>query len=120
MADHADSDTLSERPKFLADARALAADIVDGDSAMAHVRDLVNVWGVFAASESSGVGIDAPRPGAPFGLYRPGRELRAVYVAHAGRAHAACAYWRELRGACDQPVLLGNDGLYGGLGGTFT
>lgn len=87
---------------------------------MSHVRDLLNVWGVFAPSTHSGVGIDRPLDGSPFGLYRPGRELRAVYVGHAGRAHAACAYWQELKGACDQPVLLGNDGLYGGLGGTFT
>jgi hypothetical protein len=71
---------------------------------------------VFAPSAIPGIGIDEPLPGAPFGLYRPGRELRAVYVGHAGRAKAACAQFEE----CDQPVLLGNDGLYGGLGGTFT
>ncbi|KLT43077.1 hypothetical protein CC85DRAFT_244810 [Cutaneotrichosporon oleaginosum] len=116
LAIFADGYTASDRETFLTDARALAADIVSGDSAMAHVADLLNVWGIFAPSASPGIGIDEPLPGAPFGLYRPGRELRAVYVGHPGRAHAACAKFKE----CDQPVLLGNDGLYGGLGGTFT
>ncbi|BEJ17106.1 hypothetical protein CspHIS471_0605070 [Cutaneotrichosporon sp. HIS471] len=116
LAIFADGYTLSNRTAFLADARALAEDIVSGNSAMSHVADLVNVWGVFVPSTHKGIGIDAPLSGAPFGLYRPGRELRAVYVAHSGRAHAACATLVE----CDQPILLGNDGLYGGLGGTFT
>ncbi|GMK57375.1 hypothetical protein CspeluHIS016_0402090 [Cutaneotrichosporon spelunceum] len=116
LAIFADGYTSADRASFLADARALADDIVSGDSAMAHVSDLVNVWGVFVPSAQQGIGIDTPLRGAPFGLYRPGRELRAVYVAHAGRAHAACAAFEE----CDQPILLGNDGLYGGLGGTFT
>jgi hypothetical protein len=61
-------------------------------------------------------------------------------VRHHKRARAACRYWREevKEGGCDQPILLGepqrspvgtarrrtyklgNDPLYGGLGGEFT
>ena len=45
-----------------------------------------------------------------------------MYVGHPRRARGACGYWREQgRGAgCDNAILLGNDPLYGGLGGEFT
>jgi hypothetical protein len=72
--------------------------------------------------------------GNPFGLYRPGPELRGVYVAHPSRARKVCQYWNKQKGegGCDNAILLGkpilhevglmtgNDGLYGGLGGDFT
>ncbi|TXT13290.1 hypothetical protein VHUM_00657 [Vanrija humicola] len=120
----ADGYAAAEEGKFVRDARALAADIVGGGGgggAFAHVADLVNLWAVFSPSESSGLGKDAPLPGAPYGLYRHGPELRGVYPAYPRRARAACAYWREAAdGGCDQAILLGNDALYGGLGGEFT
>lgn len=44
-----------------------------------------------------------------------------MYVAFQDTARAACKYWNEAeKGGCDQAILLGNDGLYGGLGGEFT
>jgi len=43
-------DTLSERTKFLEDAQRLTDDIVAAGGPMSHVRDLVNVWGVFVPS----------------------------------------------------------------------
>ena len=51
-----------------------------------------------------------------YGLYRPGTELRGVYYDKPEVASAAC----ESTDACDYPILLGNDPLYGGLGGRFT
>jgi hypothetical protein len=46
-----------------------------------------------------------------FGLYRDGTELRGVYYAKPEVAHAACY---SLGDACDYPILVGNDALYGG------
>jgi hypothetical protein len=58
----------------------------------------------------SGIGThDTPLPGAAFGLYRPGPELRGVYITHHKRARRACAYWRSntTEGGCDSAILLG-------------
>lgn len=114
------TDTAEEKDKFLADIKTLSDDIVGEGGAMAHVSDLVNVWGVWVASASSGLGHDAPLEGSPFGLYREGATLRAVMPGYPKRTRAACAHWRSAEDACDQAVLLGNDELYGGLGGEFT
>ncbi|KAL1408329.1 hypothetical protein Q8F55_005137 [Vanrija albida] len=116
-----DGYTAPQEARFVADARALTAAVLDDGGAFGHVRDLVDVWAVFVPSEHEGLGKDAPLEGAPFGLYRHGPELRGVYPAYPGRARAACDYWRGAgTGGCDQAILLGNDGLYGGLGGEFT
>ncbi|RSH89281.1 hypothetical protein EHS25_002393 [Saitozyma podzolica] len=119
----ADGYVAEEEGKFVADAQALTDDIVSPGGAMGHVSRLLNIYAVFVPSNTSGVGTyDKSLPGAAFGLYRPGPELRGVYVRHHKRARAACRYWREevKEGGCDQPILLGNDPLYGGLGGEFT
>ncbi|ORY31425.1 IgA peptidase M64-domain-containing protein [Naematelia encephala] len=117
-----DGYTSDEVEKFLKDAKKLTEDIVSPSSAMGHVQHLLNVWAVFVPSNTSGVGTqDTPIPGAAFGLYRPGSELRAVFVDQPRKARAACKFFREGReGGCDQAVLLGNSPLYGGLGGEFT
>ncbi|KAG8965554.1 hypothetical protein FRC00_000030 [Tulasnella sp. 408] len=52
-----------------------------------------------------------------FGLYRDGTELRAVYCSKLEVARAAAL---SLGTQCDYPILLGNDPMYGGLGGEFT
>lgn len=114
------ADTAEEKDKFLADIKTLSDDIVGEGGAMAHVADLVNVWGVWVASEESGLGHDGPLPGSPFGLYREGATLRAVMPGYKLRARAACTHFRDTEDACDQAVILGNDELYGGLGGEFT
>lgn len=114
------TDTPSEKHKFLDDAQRLSDDIVGEGGAMAHVSDLVNVWAVWAASKTSGLGHDAPLPGNAFGLYREGATLRAVLPGYPKRIRAACTQWRNSKDACDQAVVLGNDELYGGLGGEFT
>lgn len=43
----------------------------------------------------------------PFGLYRPGSELRGVFYRHRKRVIEACTYWREQGKGCDEPILLG-------------
>ncbi|WVQ73160.1 hypothetical protein IAR50_002724 [Cryptococcus sp. DSM 104548] len=120
-----DGYTPEEETKFVDDARKLKDDIVAAYGAMKHVAHLLNIWATFVPSNTSGVGTqDKPLEGAAFGLYRPGAELRAVFVEQPRRARAACRGYRDKRGkedgGCDQPILLGNDPLYGGLGGEFT
>ncbi|WVR06226.1 hypothetical protein IAU60_003256 [Kwoniella sp. DSM 27419] len=119
----ADGYTPEEEDQFVSDAQRLSDDIVSGSGAMSHVADLMNVWAAYVPSNISGIGThDTPLPGAAFGLYRPGDELRAVFVDQPKRARAACGSVRKGQGpaGCDQPILLGNDPLYGGLGGEFT
>lgn len=119
-----DGYTLEEEGKFVKDASKLKDDIVSREGAMSHVAHLLNVWATFVPSNASGIGShDKPLEGAAFGLYRPAAELRAVFVNNPGRARASCRWFRENKakqGGCDQPILLGNDPLYGGLGGEFT
>ncbi|EIW73619.1 hypothetical protein TREMEDRAFT_26270 [Tremella mesenterica DSM 1558] len=112
---------IEEKKKFFQDALELSDVIVAKNGSMAHVSHLLNVYAVFVPSSHSGLGHDHPLPHSPFGLYRPGPELRAVYVGHAARARTACKFWRDGKKAgCDNAILLGNDPLYGGLGGEFT
>ncbi|TYJ58548.1 hypothetical protein B9479_000757 [Cryptococcus floricola] len=120
-----DGYTEKEETKFVDDAAKLKDDIVAAHGAMKDVAHLINVWATFVPSKTSGVGTqDKPLEGAAFGLYRPGAELRAVFVDRPRRARAACRWYKGKRGredgGCDQPILLGNDPLYGGLGGEFT
>ncbi|WVQ96795.1 hypothetical protein IAU59_003902 [Kwoniella sp. CBS 9459] len=119
----ADGYTVEDEHKFVADATKLTDDIVSPSGAMSHVADLLNVWAAFVPSNHSGIGThDKPIEGAAFGLYRPGAELRAVFVDQPKRARAACRFFclEADEGGCDQAILLGNDPLYGGLGGEFT
>ncbi|KAJ7081626.1 IgA peptidase M64-domain-containing protein [Mycena belliarum] len=105
-----------EREKFLADALRLALD-VSSNQTFYTVKPLMNFWAAFTPSKESGVGVGGKAKDTPFGLYRPGTELRGVYYAKPKVAGAACASLGE---QCDYPILLGNDPLYGGLGGRFT
>ncbi|KAJ7163028.1 IgA peptidase M64-domain-containing protein [Mycena filopes] len=105
-----------ERDKFFADAMRLADDI-SGNQTFNTVKPLMNFWAAFTASKESGVGVGGTPKDTPFGLYRDGTELRGVYYAHPKVAAAAC---NSLGDQCDYPILLGNDPLYGGLGGRFT
>lgn len=57
------------------------------------------------------------RPRTPFGLYRDGTELRGLYANNSDVALMACA---SLGNKCNYAILLGNDPLYGGLGGEYT
>nr|ODN91502.1 guanine nucleotide exchange protein for ADP-robosylation factor [Cryptococcus depauperatus CBS 7855] len=121
----ADGYTQDEEEKFDNDAAKLKDDIVSAQGAMSHVSHLLNIWATFIPSNTSGIGDhDESILGAPFGLYRPGAELRAVFVRHHKKARAACRWFHDGRngdmGGCDQPIILGNDPLYGGLGGEFT
>ncbi|KAF9015837.1 hypothetical protein BDZ89DRAFT_962416 [Hymenopellis radicata] len=106
----------SEKDKFLEDALALATDISQNQT-FNTVKPLLNFWAAFSPSEESGVGAGGKPKNTTYGLYRPGTELRGVYYAKPEVAAAACS---SLGSGCDFPILLGNDPLYGGLGGRFT
>ncbi|KAJ7646200.1 IgA peptidase M64-domain-containing protein [Mycena rosella] len=105
-----------ERGKFIEDATRLANDI-SSNQTFNTVKPLMNFWAAFTPSNESGVGVGGKPKDTPFGLYRDGTELRGVYYAKPEVAGAACS---SLGDQCDYPILLGNDPLYGGLGGRFT
>lgn len=44
------TDTKEEKDKFIEDAKKLTAVVVSESGAMAHVADLLNIWGVFVHS----------------------------------------------------------------------
>ncbi|KAL0059217.1 hypothetical protein AAF712_014063 [Marasmius tenuissimus] len=102
-----------EKEKFLRDAQYLADDI-SGNQTFNTVKPLMNFWAAFTPSKESGIGIGGHPKKTPFGLYRDGTELRAVYTAYPEVIKDACD---NLYDQCDYPILLGNDPLYGGLGG---
>ncbi|KAK1227749.1 hypothetical protein PQX77_009220 [Marasmius sp. AFHP31] len=102
-----------EKEKFLKDAQYLADDI-SGNQTFNTVKPLMNFWAAFTPSKESGVGTGGHPKKTPFGLYRDGTELRAVYTAYPEVIKDACD---NLYDQCDYPILLGNDPLYGGLGG---
>ncbi|KAI1203617.1 IgA peptidase M64-domain-containing protein [Nemania serpens] len=110
-----DGYTADEKDKFFADAMRLAVDVTDGQT-FADVVPLMNFWAGFSPSAESGVGVGGKPLNTVYGLYRDGTELRGVYYDKPDVAHAAC----DSTDACDYPILLGNDPLYGGLGGEFT
>ncbi|KAI1080162.1 IgA peptidase M64-domain-containing protein [Whalleya microplaca] len=110
-----DGYTGAEKDKFLADALFLAKNLTDGQT-FVDVLPLMNFWAGFSASNESGVGVGGKPLDTVYGLYRDGTELRGVYYDKPEVARAAC----QSTDACDYPILLGNDPLYGGLGGTFT
>ncbi|KAH8923272.1 hypothetical protein BT69DRAFT_1219226 [Atractiella rhizophila] len=112
----ADGYTKDDKDKFIADARNLTLEIAVNQT-FAAVAPLSNFWAAFIASNERGIGVDGKPKDTWAGLYRPGTELRGVMYAHPERPRKACAL---LGDACDQPILLGNDPLYGGLGGEFT
>ncbi|KAH9850218.1 IgA peptidase M64-domain-containing protein [Lenzites betulinus] len=112
----ADGYTLEEKGKFLEDAMRLAEDI-SGNQTFYTVKPLLNFWAAFTPSKESGVGTGGKPKNTPFGLYRDGTELRGVYYSKPEVAREACF---SLGTQCDYPILMGNDPLYGGLGGEFT
>ncbi|KAI0373796.1 hypothetical protein BV20DRAFT_962379 [Pilatotrama ljubarskyi] len=114
----ADGYTAEEKDKFLDDAMRLARDI-SGNQTFYTVKPLLNFWAAFTPSRESGIGSGGvPKESVtPFELYRDGTELRAVYYNKPEVARAACFSLGE---QCDYPILMGNDPLYGGLGGEFT
>ncbi|CED82240.1 Ubiquitin-specific protease [Phaffia rhodozyma] len=113
---------LEERGKFMKDVKHLMSSIVE-DGTFKSTADLFNFWGVFVPSEESGVGSNGQPKKTPFGLYRDGHELRALYPGYRRRARKACKLVREGylgEGGCDQMAIVGNFAYYGGLGGEFT
>lgn len=58
-----------------------------------------------------------PSLSTPFGLYREGTELRAVYYAYEDVGKAACG---SLGTQCDYPILLGEWVSHQGTNALFT
>lgn len=123
------ADTEDERDTFIRDAQSLTDTLLNPGGAFSPVANLLNFWAVFIPSAESGIGTHGKPKNTTFGLYRPGEELRAVFYEHPERVAAACKalnHRSSVEGGqvisygCDEPILLGNDGFYGGLGGTPT
>ncbi|KAI0315587.1 IgA peptidase M64-domain-containing protein [Amylostereum chailletii] len=108
----ADGYLAEERAKFIQDVVGLVGEI-SGNQTFHTVAPLLNFWAAFTPSKESGVGVGGVPKDTPFGLYRDGTELRALYYAKPEVARAACD---SLESRCDYPVLIGNDPLYGGGG----
>ncbi|ETW82139.1 hypothetical protein HETIRDRAFT_61336 [Heterobasidion irregulare TC 32-1] len=106
----------SEQDKFIKDVTRLVSEISKNQT-FHTVAPLLNFWAAFTPSNESGVGVGGIPKDTPFGLYRDGTELRGLYYARPEVARAACD---SLGDRCDYPILIGNDPLYGGLGGEFT
>ncbi|CAE6438210.1 unnamed protein product [Rhizoctonia solani] len=111
-----DGYTIKEKQKFLEDATRLAL-AISVNQTYAPVAPLINFWGAFTPSNESGIGVGGKPKDTVYGLYRDGTELRGVYTSKPEVASAACG---SMGSQCNYPLLLGNDPLYGGLGGEFT
>ncbi|OTA96772.1 hypothetical protein M434DRAFT_389786 [Hypoxylon sp. CO27-5] len=107
-----DGYTEEEKDKFFADALFIAKNITVGHT-FVDVLPVMNFWAGFSPSAEV---LTMHVKSTVYGLYRDGTELRGVYYDKPEVARAAC----QSTEACDYPILLGNDPLYGGLGGTFT
>ncbi|KAF8269384.1 IgA peptidase M64-domain-containing protein [Lactarius quietus] len=105
----------SESDKFIADVTRLVKEI-SANQTFHSVAPLLNFWAAFTPSDESGVGVGGVPKNTPFGLYRDGTELRALYYAKPKVARDAC---NSLGDRCDYGILVGNDPLYGGIGGEF-
>ncbi|KAG0704847.1 IgA peptidase M64-domain-containing protein [Suillus ampliporus] len=116
LAFFSDGYTMRERDKFLEDAMRLVTDL-SANQTFATVKPLLNFWAVFSPSQESGVGVDGKAKRTPFGLYRDGTELRGLYANNSDVALMACA---SLGNKCNYAIIIGNDPLYGGIGGEYT
>ncbi|VDB91819.1 unnamed protein product [Peniophora sp. CBMAI 1063] len=104
-----------EEGQFFDDVRFLVEAIARNQT-FYTVAPLLNFWAAYTPSKESGVGSHGTPLDTPFGLYRPGTELRGVLWSKPEVARAACD---SLRTKCDYPVFVGNDRLYGGMNGEF-
>lgn len=111
-----DGYTAKERGKFIDDMTRITNDMFSSDT-FASYLPLFNIWAVFRPSKESGIGTQGRAKDTPFGLFREGTELRAIYCSKRFAAVQACKLTGEY--ACDYPSLIANDDFYGGLGGQF-
>ncbi|KAH6908880.1 IgA peptidase M64-domain-containing protein [Coprinopsis sp. MPI-PUGE-AT-0042] len=107
----------SERDKFFADAQRLVDDIVHNQT-FSVLAPIMNLWGVFTASNESGIGVGSRPKNTAFQLYRDGTELRGVFYTSAGQSAVehVCGL---LEMGCDIRVIIGNDPYYGGVAGSI-
>ncbi|HVK61526.1 MAG TPA: M64 family metallopeptidase [Bdellovibrionales bacterium] len=110
-----DGYTQQEKEKFFADAQRVSDDLF-GTSTFVSYLSLFNVYAVFVPSNESGLTDTEPRDTA-LGLYRtPAGSKRAIYLDNVTAAERALAL---APAQADYPILLANDGFYGGLGGRY-
>ncbi|KAF8704378.1 IgA Peptidase M64, partial [Rhizoctonia solani] len=132
-----DGYTSDEKQRFIDDATRLGH-AISVNQTYAPVAPLINFWGAFTPSKESGIGVGGkPKEYAHslstdyigtlslyplmdssgLSVFSDGTELRGVYtskpkVSRKERQASGVSDWAQLR--------LGNDPLYGGLGGEFT
>ncbi|KAH9059979.1 IgA peptidase M64-domain-containing protein [Lactarius vividus] len=104
----------SERHKFISDVSRLVKEI-SANQTFHSVAPLLNFWAAFTPSEESGVGVGGV-PKKQVVTIISTTELRGLYYAKPEVARDAC---NSLGDRCDYGVLVGNDPLYGGIGGEF-
>lgn len=105
----------SERQQFIDDMTRLIDDMFEGVTFKSYLP-VFNIWGIFVASNESGIGYNGYKDTA-FRLYRQAGQLRAIFTGNAQFARQVCTL-TGLSG-CDYPSLIANDDFYGGLGGEF-
>ncbi|KZV70411.1 hypothetical protein PENSPDRAFT_651554 [Peniophora sp. CONT] len=110
-----DGYVLKEKKRFYDDVRFLV-EAIAGNQTFYTVAPLLNFWAAYTPSKESGVGSHGKPLDTPFGLYRPGTELRSLLWSKPDVSRAACD---SLGTKCDYPVFVGNDRLYGGMNGEF-
>jgi hypothetical protein len=106
-----DGYTAAERDKFFADINRMVNEMFQGETFHTYLP-LFNVHAVFRASSESGIGNGRAKNTA-YRLYREGDTLRAIYPGDSAAVRSSCAK----APGCDYPIVIGNDPLYGGLGG---
>ncbi|KAF9505870.1 hypothetical protein BS47DRAFT_1374238 [Hydnum rufescens UP504] len=82
----------------------------------ASVRLLLDFYAAFSLSIESGISVGGVPKDTVYGLYRDGTELRAVYTSKPDVAKAS----KNRCNVIDPVIGLGNDLLYGGLGGPYS
>lgn len=103
----------TEKEKFFTDIKRLVNDMFVGKTFTSYLP-LFNVYAVFRASKTSGIGKGKAIDTA-YGLYREGETLRAIFPSNKTAIRSSC----DAAPACDYPVVIANDPYYGGLGGEF-
>jgi len=112
-----DGYTADEVDKFLSDMKRTAADIFFRQTFNTWLP-LYNVWAVYRASNERGIGYFSTPKDTAYQLYRDGTELRGIYYNDPDAIADSCSATGP--GACDYPVVLGQDPYYGGLGGQYS
>lgn len=108
-----DGYVVAEKERFFSDAARMVKGIF-GDTTFASYLPLFNVYALYYPSVESGIGDGRPKNTA-FGLYRDAVTRQAIMLRNADRASKVLAKAPRV----DYPIVVGNEPLYGGLGGYY-